>query len=363
MTILVCQCGARINAPGARPGRRGRCPQCGATLIVPDALPTLEPIAPPRASLDVKSAAGYSVLADEAEKSLAFTPKRRRSVRTERRDEEPEELLFLEKGGLIARPSKVETHVRQSLLYPLWDAPGFLFLIFMTPVLATFGLLSLGLAKRYIVGQDLGSAATVLPPILPGLLFFLLALGYVFLFLNDVVRSSAYGDIHHPRSPSWSLSASAGAVARWVWALVCAVLVCSPLWWRLGREPNSLRDWLIDGALAVPVLLYAQMAIVAVILFDDPIAANPWTVFRALYRAGFDSIRVTIATATAIGLICLGGVGLLRLPMTLAVVATYGYGFASLYLALFVTRVLGLYFRRNAKRIGWFPERLRWGAK
>jgi hypothetical protein len=236
-------------------------------------------------------------------------------------------------------------------------------LIFVPPVLGTFGLLSLGLAKRYIVGQELSSAATVLPPILPGSLFFLLTLGYVFLFLNDVVRSSAYGEIQHPRSPSWSPAASIGAVARWVWVLGCAALVCAPLWWWWGRVPNSPRDWLIDGALAIPVLLYAQMALVAVILFDDPLAANPFTVLGALYRSGLDSFRVATATALAIALICLGGAGLVRLPMVVAIVASYGYCLLSFYLAIFVARTLGLYFRRNTKRIGWFPERLRWGAK
>ena len=34
-TVLVCRCGKRISAPGATPGRVGRCPACGAMLRVP----------------------------------------------------------------------------------------------------------------------------------------------------------------------------------------------------------------------------------------------------------------------------------------------------------------------------------------
>src|SRR5204863_9290224 len=34
--ILVCDCGMRMRAPGAVPGRVGRCPQCGGRLRVPD---------------------------------------------------------------------------------------------------------------------------------------------------------------------------------------------------------------------------------------------------------------------------------------------------------------------------------------
>jgi hypothetical protein len=154
-------------------------------------------------------------------------------------------------------------------------------------------------------------------------------------------------------------------MARWAWAFGCAALVCSPLWWWFDafHLPASPREWLTAGALCIPVLLYAQMALVAVILFDDPRAANPWTVFRALYRAGFDSIRVALATALAIAVLCLCGVGLVRLPMLIAMPVTYAYCLLSLYLAMFIARSLGLYFRRNAKRIGWFPERMRWGAK
>ena len=37
VTILVCACGKRVRAPGARPGRVGRCPACGRSLKAPAA--------------------------------------------------------------------------------------------------------------------------------------------------------------------------------------------------------------------------------------------------------------------------------------------------------------------------------------
>jgi hypothetical protein len=33
--ILICECGMRLKAPGAKPGRVGRCPECGRRLQVP----------------------------------------------------------------------------------------------------------------------------------------------------------------------------------------------------------------------------------------------------------------------------------------------------------------------------------------
>ena len=34
--ILICECGMRLKVAGAAPGKEGRCPNCGATLRVPD---------------------------------------------------------------------------------------------------------------------------------------------------------------------------------------------------------------------------------------------------------------------------------------------------------------------------------------
>ena len=40
---LVCNCGMRLKAPGAVPGRVGKCPRCGSFLKVPDASTIVEP--------------------------------------------------------------------------------------------------------------------------------------------------------------------------------------------------------------------------------------------------------------------------------------------------------------------------------
>ena len=39
LTVLTCACGQKVNAPGARPGRVGRCPRCGRRLEVPEVPP------------------------------------------------------------------------------------------------------------------------------------------------------------------------------------------------------------------------------------------------------------------------------------------------------------------------------------
>ena len=56
VTILVCACGKRVRAPGARPGRVGRCPACGRSLKAPAATG-----APARPETGAKVAAGTHV--------------------------------------------------------------------------------------------------------------------------------------------------------------------------------------------------------------------------------------------------------------------------------------------------------------
>src|SRR5689334_8938939 len=60
MTVLtlVCDCGLRMKAPGAVPGRVGRCPSCGGRLRVPVELP---PNPPERPGPDELVGSGYQL--------------------------------------------------------------------------------------------------------------------------------------------------------------------------------------------------------------------------------------------------------------------------------------------------------------
>src|SRR5690242_3236057 len=76
--ILVCGCGMRIKAPGARPGRVGRCPSCGGRLEVPET-PILQE--EPKPPMDPGGGESTIGLADAFEgfgpaREIALTPPR-----------------------------------------------------------------------------------------------------------------------------------------------------------------------------------------------------------------------------------------------------------------------------------------------
>jgi hypothetical protein len=56
-------------------------------------------------------------------------------------------------------------------------------------------------------------------------------------------------------------------------------------------------------------------------------------------------------------------VGLFRLTGLAAVLGTWLFWILALYLGMAVSRALGLFYRRHAARLGWFPERLQWGVR
>src|SRR4030088_328686 len=76
--VLVCACGKRLRAPGAKPGRVGRCPSCGGTMRVPEVLAAtlplpkqrqgegfeVEPPPPPQIADEGPTAGGYLVPED-----------------------------------------------------------------------------------------------------------------------------------------------------------------------------------------------------------------------------------------------------------------------------------------------------------
>jgi hypothetical protein len=54
---------------------------------------------------------------------------------------------------------------------------------------------------------------------------------------------------------------------------------------------------------------------------------------------------------------------LFRLPALLGAFALWPFWIMTLYLSMTVSRALGLFYRRNAAKLGWFSERPQWGTR
>src|SRR5436305_1225653 len=79
-------------------------------------------------------------------------------------------------------------------------------------------------------------------------------------------------------------------LGRWFWAGIVGVglgLVPALAYWIYCGEIDWA-DRLMFVNLGALGAAYAQMALLAVLLHDDPLAANPITVVRAIVRVGWD---------------------------------------------------------------------------
>ena len=372
LTVLVCSCGKRLKAPGAVPGRVGRCPACGGMLRVPEgdresvgasiARPSANPDRPrKRTGADgVASSIGASPEGDEVlPERFGVAPSAYVMAR-------PGDASRKKAGGggrLVRRPDELETTLAESLLYPLWDETGLALLAILPPALWLTSLPLIGILPALVRG--LGLLSVLAPFALPMGLFWILVVGYTLLFLGQVLVTSAAGEVRHPRLPSWDVWEIVDGLGRWLWAGVFGFALggfpALVYWVRCGDV-----DWLdriIFAELLALGAVYALMALVAAMLHGSAWAANPITVLSAIGRVGWPYARPCLQAGgtAAIAL----GVLVLAYGASSPWLAAVGFGtfwVVAFYGAMVVLRVLGLFCRRHREALGWDVHRPRWGA-
>lgn len=347
--VMVCACGKRLRAPGAVPGRVGRCPACGGELRVPEPEPTHH-----ADDLGDEFAAG----------PLASSPVNSQKPRRLKKRKLSPALETDIWDGLIKPPKRLETRVRDSLLYPLRGSTGVALLVMLPPALWLATLPILTAVTAWGGGESpfaFGSLFLVLPALpIVGVL-----IGFTLLYLGRVVATSAIGELHHPRWPDWELSSIVFGLGRWLWAAVCGGVIGgfpTLVYWMYCGDVDLFDTMILIELVAVGAA-YAQMALLASILHEDAFAANPGTVLRAIVTVGKGYVVPCLLAGAA-------GFGVATLFMISAEVqspplAAFLYWFAwvaALYAAMVVLRVLGLFYHRHAAALGWFRGRTRWGV-
>jgi hypothetical protein len=362
--VLVCACGKRLKAAGATPGRLGRCPACGGLLRVAGPETSATPAASPRRpdpppdSRAEDMPAGYGVLPATVVPPPTFVAARP-APRAGPTGTGPGHAM-----GWVRPPDAPETRIGESLLYPVWDGPGIFVLFLMPPVLTAMVLVVFGLVVPMVIeGGPMLLAVAVASPLLLG---FAAVLGSLCQILGQILTSSAWGEVYHPRWPRTDVFGKMVALGRWLGA--------SLVGWVVGGLP-ALLYWircgdldLFDRILLAELLAlgasYAQMALVAVLLHEDLRAANPITVVRAIRAIGWPYARPCLLVVAAVLLAGAAATAVARLPhpglqfLGLWAVCTF-----VLYEAMVQLRVLGLCYYRHAARLGWFPERPRWRVR
>ncbi len=364
--VLVCRCGQRIKAPGATPGRVGRCPKCGESLKVPEAVP------PARREENETTAAGYYV--EEIPRLTSSRAVGEASSGSPTRDSRPTE------AGRTTRRSKSKPGARQSqtsesslFVYPLSAAESVSVITILSTAFWIFTVLVPEYCLTLMSDADsmgagpMGSLVSLITA-LPALFLLLPALFYGVQYLGRILVSSALGENAPPRPPDRNFDGFLNGLGPWVLWLFGGVTVGGlPLacYW-ISQVEAGTPNWVVVFALALLGLPYSVMALLMTFLHDDAFAAKPPAVIAAMARAGFMSFAMLcLGVGSAIGLVA----GAFALMMELRAQFYWGYVVAGvafwafvLWIAMVVMRLLGLYYYRRRKTLRWHQARPRWGV-
>jgi hypothetical protein len=254
------------------------------------------------------------------------------------------------------------------LAYPLIDGPGLGLLVLFPPFL---WLLSLPIFDVIAMIDpfrkgDWALGLLVLPVFLPVLFSFAMTLGYVLLFLGQVLVASALGEDDHPRWPEWRPDEITEGLARWLWAGIFGLALGGfpvVLYW-VHCGPIDWFDRVVFAELVIVGAGYAEMALAAALLHDTLIAANPYTIVRAIVRVGWDYVQPCLVAGTALLLVAgTFWAVLFEMPsFRVAAAALWGFWVLSFYVAMVALRLLGLTYNAHAHELLWFYGRPRWAG-
>jgi hypothetical protein len=286
-------------------------------------------------------------------------------VSAAREPRKPRNKRFQQRDGLIHPPEQLETRLRDSVLYPLWGATGLSLLAIFPPLLWITSLPTISMVAVLLADGVSASTRFGVMFLVPFVACFGLVLGYTLLYLGRVLVSSALGEVHHPRWPSWDLEEMFRGICRWFWAILVGVgigVIPAVTYWISCGDLDALDILVLVDLLAVGAA-YAQMALLATMLHDDPLGANPITVIQGIVRLGWTYARACLVSGVILAVGIGGFAGALSITHPLlAAIALWGFWVMALYLAMVALRVLGLCYHHRSRALGWFSERPRWGV-
>lgn len=225
---------------------------------------------------------------------------------------------------------------------------GYWILVLGTPLLAF-----LEFAKRTGLGFALGIAN-------------IFVFGFFGMVLIHVVRSTCHEErepLSWPRLGDWD---EVQAVARQVLgsgllvfapAILCFLVGTTSL---LGDYGSSLMEpeiWhLLAMICAIAGVLYYPMGFLAVAMFDNAFAANPMVVLPAILRTFLHYVPVAVLLVTMSVLCQMVSALILVLPFGPRIAVLLPLEFFSFYVLVVSARLLGLLYRSNWEKLGWFQQ-------
>lgn len=365
--ILVCDCGVRLRAPGATPGRVGRCPKCGGTLKFPDLPAPVKPVAETESH-----AVGYFI---EPSKRTSTAPAVGDSVASERRartrKKEPKPRTTMA-DGLLPNLEQPESWWLPSVLYPLRGAEcmGLMALLgtafWILTVLVPEYCLTLMADADSLGAMPMGYLVSLITS-LPAIILIPPAIFYVLQYLGRVLVSSAMGETIPPRSPDRNFDGFLSGLSPWfVWVMMGVTVSLLPfVSYSLAQGRSVTANPIVPIGLLALGVPYALMALMISFLHDDATAAKPSVVITALLRLIGSFWGICLVVMAGVGL----GVGFFALAYLLRANHFWLYVFAclacwmaALWIMIVVMRLLGMYYYRHKDVLRWHRERPRWGV-
>ncbi len=375
--ILSCACGKRVKAPGARPGRVGRCPACGRVLEVSDAsaVPGSGSVAAtgiPAGSRspgstesehDTLAAGGYSVepIQSFPEKRTG-KPKRPAMSLAAARALAGADSGVAGSGGVHRAPmadgflpplSHPETRALIAILYPLRSADA----LAMVVIPAIVFWVCTNLVPEYCLGlwadaNMLGTPSmgmlVILISSLPVAFLLPLIAVYMLQYLGRVLVSSAMGDTVPPRTPDRNFEGFLRGLGPWfIWLVLGVGVGFLPLaLYAFCAKRSIAAEPLLPLVLVMSGLFYAQVALLMAFLDNGPLAVSPPRVIGAILRHGGSFLPTFLKVSVVLGL---GAAAfLLILPLRaghywLYLLMALGCWNMAIWGALVAMRILGLH--------------------
>lgn len=197
-----------------------------------------------------------------------------------------------------------------------------------------------------------------------GILFTILAAGYLFSYMQNIIHSTASEDDQMPELPGFDgLFGAFGRLAGAVLMSFGITIVVGILALQRGEAPNVVA---LVGSLAFGAL-YFPMALLAVAMKDSIAAANPLIVVPAILKVPLEYLITVIVMAVVIAFRLLGeGIVAsiaaktyttrdMSVLFTALGVRAF-WSLATVYLLSVNMRVLGLLYVSKKQKLGWFSR-------
>ncbi len=247
----------------------------------------------------------------------------------------------------------------ESFLYPVVDGPGIALLVFLPPFLAIMALPVFDMLVHIRPGNALDPVnLLIIPFTLPLVSSFALTIGYILIFFGRILSASALGEDDHPRFPRWDRMEIIEELGRWIWAALMGLAIggLPALFYWMNCGDLDWLDVFLFADLAIVGTAYAQMALMASLLHESILAANPVTVLRSITRIGWEYAGPCLMTGALLMLDVMAWfLILLHSPrLEIGVFGLWACWVLTLYAAMAVFRMLGTVYYRHERRLGWF---------